>query len=204
MVLEMGGRWLHSCCFVGYFFQDLFNMTPSNCRQAFSPSASSASKWCIHILVWIQPLLWKNCILFYQIGLTSIWLIANRELTIPLLYGQQYTYVYFKIGRFTKRFVFFELIYLFCSYMLVCFHLVAFVREHIWHKVLLMGYSMRLELTHVCSLNAFQLVMGLYSGHLLFFWECVYLSLLYIYIYIYIYRRIMIHNHTKLLWCTYI
>ena len=32
-----------------------------------------------------------------------------------------------------------------------------------------MGYSMRLELTHVCSLNNFQLVMGLYRGLPFFF-----------------------------------
>ena len=32
------------------------------------------------------------------------------------------------------------------------------------HKALLMEYSMRLELTCICSLNNFQLVMGLYGG----------------------------------------
>ena len=42
-----------------------------------------------------------------------------------------------------------------------------------------MGYSMRLELTCVCSLNDFQLVIGLYRGFPLFFLERVYLSLLY-------------------------
>ena len=36
-----------------------------------------------------------------------------------------------------------------------------------------MRYSMRVELTRVCSLNGFQLVMGLYRGHSLFFFECV-------------------------------
>ena len=51
------------------------------------------------------------------------------------------------------------------SYICVFFQFVAFVREHIWHKVLLMGCSMRLELTRVCILNGFQLVMGLYGGH---------------------------------------
>ena len=45
--------------------------------------------------------------------------------------------------------------------MRVCFQLVAFVREHIWHKALLMGYPVRFELIRVCSLNGFQLVMGL-------------------------------------------
>ena len=59
----------------------------------------------------------------------------------------------------TKRFVFFR-IYLFCSDIRVCFQLNAFVREHVMRKILLMGYSMRLELTCVCSLNGFQLVMG--------------------------------------------
>ena len=36
-------------------------------------------------------------------------------------------------------------------YMCVCFQLVAFVREHRWHKALLMGYSVGFELTLVCS-----------------------------------------------------
>ena len=40
-------------------------------------------------------------------------------------------------------------IYLFCSYIRVCFQVVAFVREHIWHKTLLMEYSIRLELIRV-------------------------------------------------------
>ena len=30
--------------------------------------------------------------------------------------------------------------------------LIAFVREHIWHTALFMGYLMRVELTRVCSL----------------------------------------------------
>ena len=63
-------------------------------------------------------------------------------------------------------------IHLFRSYIRVCF------REHIWHKALLMGYSMRLELTRVCILYDFQLVMDLYGGYS-FFLECVHVSLLY-------------------------
>ena len=54
----------------------------------------------------------------------------------------------------TKKFVFFR-IYLFCPYICVCFQVVAFAKEHIWHKALLMGYSMRLEFTYVYSLNVF-------------------------------------------------
>ena len=77
-----------------------------------------------------------------------------------------YVYIYIYIHIYLY---FLEFIYLFCSYIHVCFQLVAFVREHIWNKALLMGYSMRLELTSFCSLNDFQLVMGLYRGHPLFF-----------------------------------
>ena len=33
-----------------------------------------------------------------------------------------------------------------CSYIRVCFQFDAFVKEHSWHKVLLIGYSVRLEL----------------------------------------------------------
>ena len=44
---------------------------------------------------------------------------------------------------------FLGIIYSFRSYIRVCFLLVAFVREHIWHKVLLIRYSMRLELSRV-------------------------------------------------------
>ena len=57
-------------------------------------------------------------------------------------------------------FIFVGFIFLFISYIFVCFQLVVFVREYTWHKALLMGYSMRYELTRICSLNAFQLVMG--------------------------------------------
>ena len=35
------------------------------------------------------------------------------------------------------------------------FQLVAVVREHIWHKAFLMGYSMRLEFTLVLSTYIF-------------------------------------------------
>ena len=60
-----------------------------------------------------------------------------------------------------KRF-FFNLFILFLHtyYICVCFQLVAFVREHIWLMALLMGYSMRLKLTLVRSLNVFPLVLG--------------------------------------------
>ena len=63
MVFEMGGRWPYSCCFVGCFFEDLFNIAciileqlPSN----FSLYTWSAPMWCIHIVVWTEPLLGKK------------------------------------------------------------------------------------------------------------------------------------------------
>ena len=92
--------------------------------------------------------------------------------------------IYFKIGRSTKRFVFLLnsfILFLHTGYIWECFQLVAFVGKHAWHKALLMGYSMRLELTLVCSLNVFQLVRlwVLYKGYSPFFLECVYFSLLY-------------------------
>ena len=83
--------------------------------------------------------------------------------------------IYFKIGRSTKSsflylfnlilhacyicicFQFVAFVKVHMCYIYVCFQLVIFTREYMWHKALLMGYSMRLELTLVCSLNDFQL-----------------------------------------------
>ena len=49
-------------------------------------------------------------------------------------------------------------------YIYVCFQLVAFVKEHMWHKTLLMEYSMRLELTLVSSITDIWLVRLVYIG----------------------------------------
>ena len=62
-----------------------------------------------------------------------------------------YIYIYIKIGRSTKGFVFFR-IYLSILFLHTCmFPASCFVREHIWQKALLMGYSMRLD----AHLNSF-------------------------------------------------
>ena len=76
----------------------------------------------------------------------------------------RYIYIYFFLEWVSpqKDLYFLGFIHLFCSYIHVCFQLDAFIREHVWHKALLMGYSMRLELTHACSLNGNQLVMGFF------------------------------------------
>ena len=68
-----------------------------------------------------------------------------------------------------KYIYFLRFIYLFHSYIRVFFHLVAFVREQIWHQALWMGYSLRLELARVWSLNDFHLVIGVYIGYSFFF-----------------------------------
>ena len=82
MVLEMGGRWLYTCCFEGRCFQDLFIAVCSILLQFlssfFSLYAFSASVWCIHTVVYHMTVAWKNCALFHQTGLTSIWLTAYR------------------------------------------------------------------------------------------------------------------------------
>ena len=38
--------------------------------------------------------------------------------------------------------------------MYICFQVVDFVREHTWHKVLLMGDSVRFDLTLVSRVNS--------------------------------------------------
>ena len=76
--------------------------------------------------------------------------------------------------------IFLGFIYSSRSYIRFCFQLVAFFRERIWHKALLMGYSVRLELTRVCSLNGFSVCYGfIWKSLLSFFSEYVYLSQLY-------------------------
>ena len=76
IVLEMGGRWPYSCCFVGCCFQNLFNMTFCILVQ-FLFRFSYINLFGIHMVGLTWPL-WKNCILFYQIGLISIWLIIYQ------------------------------------------------------------------------------------------------------------------------------
>ena len=90
--------------------------------------------------------------------------------------------IYFKIRRSTKRFVFFEFIHfvLHTCYIYVCFQLVAFAREYVWHKAFSMGYSMRLELTLVSRINDSCLVRLVYLRVLVpLFLKCVYFGLLY-------------------------
>ena len=68
IVLEMEGRWLYSCCFVGCCFQDLFNIARSILVQFPSSffSIYLISVYVVHPYNRIDmTLLGKNCILFY-------------------------------------------------------------------------------------------------------------------------------------------
>ena len=70
MVFEIGGRWLYSWFLVGWCFQGLFSIGRSifvQFRLAFSLYVLSASIWCIHTVELTQPLLGRNCVLFYRI-----------------------------------------------------------------------------------------------------------------------------------------
>ena len=49
-------------------------------------------------------------------------------------------------------------------FIYVCFQLVAFAREHTWHKAFSIRYSMKLELTLVFSVNDPWLVKLVYLG----------------------------------------
>ena len=96
-----------------------------------------------------------------------------------------HTHIYIYIYRYRywvgpQRDLYFFRIYLFCSFKCLCFQFDTFIREHVWHKTLLMGYSMRLEPTDVCNLNEFQLIMSfLWKSLFSFSLECVSFSLLY-------------------------
>ena len=71
-------------------------------------------------------------------------------------------------------------------YIYECFQLVAFIREHMWHKeALLMGYLIRLEISLVSSLNDLWLVRQVYIGVILPLSQGVFYIYSYIYIYIY-------------------
>ena len=81
MVFVMGGRWQYSRCLVGVAarsYSILLLTFLCNCRLASSPVVSLASKWCTHTAVSTRPLLGRNCVSFYRLGLISIWMIAYR------------------------------------------------------------------------------------------------------------------------------
>ena len=109
---------------------------------------------------------------------------------IYIYYIYIYIYIYIKIRRSTKRFVFLNLFILFLHtcYIYEYFQLVAFVREHMWNKAFLKGYSMRLELTLVSRINDLWLVKMVYIEVVVpLSWSVFTLVCFTIFIYIYIY-----------------
>ena len=91
MVFEMVGRCPYSCCFVGCCLQHLFHTDRSILVQL---SSSFLSKRFVSVHV-VHPYssidttsAWKKyCVLFHLIGLTSIWPIVYRwlSLTSPVM-----------------------------------------------------------------------------------------------------------------------
>ena len=81
MVFEMGGSYPYSSCFVGYCLQDLFNTAHSILVQLLS-SFLSIRLLSVHVVRPYSSIditaAWKNCSLFYLIGLTSIWPIVYQ------------------------------------------------------------------------------------------------------------------------------
>ena len=71
-----------------------------------------------------------------------------------------YIYIYIQMNRSMKRFVFLRIIHLFCSYICVCFQLVAFIREHMWHKAMCMGYLMKPKLKRCLLVECFSYLHG--------------------------------------------
>ena len=78
---EMGGKWLYSCCFVGWCFQDLFKRACS-IRVLFPANiflnASLECKWCSLTveLIWLQlgiiPILFHQIDKIFSIRLFSV------------------------------------------------------------------------------------------------------------------------------------
>ena len=68
-----------------------------------------------------------------------------------------------------------------CVCVCVCFQIDVFVREPVWSKVYLMGYSLKLDLTRVCSLNGFYFwVFFNERWSFLFLWVCFSYSTLFL------------------------
>ena len=80
-VFVIGGRWPYSCCSVGCCLQGLFNTARRILVQLPSSffSLRLVSVYVVHPYISIETTAaWKNCVLFYWSGLTSIWPIAYR------------------------------------------------------------------------------------------------------------------------------
>ena len=79
MVLEMKGRWLYSCCFMGFYLQDFFSIAGSILVQFLSSffSICLVSVHVVHPYSRIDNRCLEEIVfLSYQIGQTFIWSIT--------------------------------------------------------------------------------------------------------------------------------
>ena len=83
MVLEMRGRY--SYYLVGCCFQDLFN-------KAHRILMQFPSSFLIYIIAWTQPLLGKNYVVFYWIGIIYIYIYIY--ISLEYIYIYIYIYIY--------------------------------------------------------------------------------------------------------------
>ena len=153
-VFEMGGRWAYSSCFVVCGFRDLFNISRCIIVQflsSFFSNALSISKWCIHTVVWIRPLLGKKLSFSSLITLHSNYSISiacyrfikvkmltqclfSRVVILSGLVEDYFTYIYIYGGVDVRVRVYF---YLFicqciCACSSVCVGATVFLPLCVW------------------------------------------------------------------------
>ena len=81
IVLQIGGRWPYSCCFVGCCFQDLFIIAfLCSFRLAFSLYVLSVSMWCIYRVVLMQLLLGRKC--FILLDSLDFYMMDNLSIVV--------------------------------------------------------------------------------------------------------------------------
>ena len=76
MVCEMEGKWLYTCCFVGYCFQDFLKQHStflSSFHLVFSPNILLETRWCNHTVVLVNLQLEKIPISLKWKDQISIW-----------------------------------------------------------------------------------------------------------------------------------
>ena len=82
MVFEMGGKWPYSDYCLGGAASSIYSKLHitflCSSHQAFSLCILLASMWCIYTVVFTQPQLQRNPLLFYHIDQTSIWSITYQ------------------------------------------------------------------------------------------------------------------------------
>ena len=115
MVLEMGGSWPYSCCFVGCFFQDLFNMTRSILVQLRSSffSIGLVSVHVVHPYSRIDTIVaWKKC--FFLSDRFDFHMIENLSIAVHAFACR--TWVSFLVDETCKIFIFIFFFFFFLTF----------------------------------------------------------------------------------------